>query len=340
VRPDDLRTLGRTGIELTLLGFGGATIGNLGRAYTDAEARETLEAAWRAGVRYLDTAPLYGVSLSERRIGEFLATRPAGEAVVSTKVGRLLDPVAPGQAPHPAFVDVPPLVPRFDYSRDGILRSFDESLGRLGLERIDILFLHDLAPMNQGGDAAYEAQFRILFERGGHDAMVELRAAGRVRAIGLGLGDWRAAERLIAEGDFDACLLAGRYTLLEQTALESFLPLCQRRGVGVVIGGPYNSGILATGAVAGARYNYRPAPAEILERVKRIEAVCRSYATPLIAAALQFPLHHPSVASTIPGMATPSEIAAAVETLSRPVPRALYEDLKSKGLIAAEAPIG
>jgi D-threo-aldose 1-dehydrogenase len=339
MKPYERRTLGRTGIELTLLGFGGATIGNLRRAYTDAEARAALEAAWGAGVRYIDTAPYYGVSLSERRIGDFLGEGRPG-ALVSTKVGRVLAPLAPGQPPFPAFVDAPPLHPRFDYTRDGVLRSFDESLRRLGRERIDVLYLHDLAPMNHGGQEPYEQHFRAFFEDGGYEAMVELRASGRAAAIGIGLGDWRAAERLIESADFDACLLAGRYTLLEQTALEGFLPLCARRGVGLVIGGPYNSGVLATGAIEGAQYNYRPPPPEVLEKVRRIERVCEAHGVALIAAALQFPLLHPSIASVIPGTATPAEVSAAVATLETPIPAGLYADLKAEGLIAADAPIG
>ncbi len=340
MNPGDRRGLGERGPLVTTLGFGGTAIGNLYRARSDTEAADTLQAAWEAGVRYFDTAPLYGLSLSEQRIGAFLRGRDRKDFVISTKVGRMLDPLGEGEpAAVAAYVDVPRYRPRFDYTSDAILRSFEASLERLGLDHIDVLYLHDLTPMNHGGDEPFEVHYRSFFEQGGHEAMVDLRKAGRVGAIGIGVGHWQAAQRLITDGDFDACLLAGRYTLLEQEALESFLPLCQRRGVGVVIGGPYNSGILATGAVEGATYNYRPAPPHILARVRRIERVCAAHGVPLIAAALQFPLHHPAVASTIPGAGSVEEVRAAADTLATPVPSALYADLKTEGLIAAEAPV-
>ncbi len=340
MRASDRRALGRSGVEVSLLGFGGTAIGNLFAAQTDETARATMDAAWDQGVRYFDTAPLYGLGLSEQRMGAALADRPREEFVISTKVGRVLDPGDGAAAARASmfYLDTPNVKPRFDYTHDGIMRSFGESLGRLGMDRIDVLLLHDLAPHNQGSVEAYEAQYEVFFGKGGYEAMTALRDQGAVKAIGVGVGDWRAAQRLVEQGDFNAVLLAGRYTLLEQDALASFLPLCEARGVGVVIGGPYNSGILATGAVEGARYNYRPAPPEVMEKVARIEKVCAAHKVSLTAAALQFPLHHPAVSSTIPGAGTPQEVATAAHTLAEPVPSSLYEALIAEGLLNPDAP--
>jgi D-threo-aldose 1-dehydrogenase len=338
VRAADRRTVGRTDAWVTRLGFGGTAIGNLFAARTEREAADTLASAWDAGIRYFDTAPLYGLTLSETRIGRFLASRPRNDFSISTKVGRMLVPLGEGEPPVAAYVDVPRLRPHYDFTGDAILRCFEGSLVRLGLERVDILYLHDLTPMNMRSEEAYRHHFRVFFEQGGHEAMVRLRGEGSVGAIGIGVGDWRAAEELMTHGDFDACLLAGRYTLLEQEALASFLPLCERRNVGVVIGGPYNSGILATGAVPGALYNYHPAPPDVLARVAAIEATCRDFGTPLAAVALQFPLHHPAVVSVIPGAGSSREVATAVETMECRIPPGLYSALKARGLLAAGAP--
>lgn len=340
MRAAETRRLGRIGLHVSRLGFGSTAIGNLYRARTEGEAQAALQAAWDAGVRYIDTAPLYGLTLSEQRLGAFLADRPRDGFVISTKVGRMLEPPASRGFVAEVYKDAPELTPRFDYTGDAVRRSFEASLERLGLDRVDILYLHDLAPMNHASAEAYEQHFRSFFDEGGHEAMLALKAEGRVRAVGVGVGSAEAAQRLIQEGEFDACLLAGRYTLLEQGALDSFLPLCEARGVGVVIGGPYNSGVLATGAVEGATYNYRPAPPEVMDRVRRIEQVCAAHDTPLIAVALQFPLHHPAVASTIPGLGAASEVAEAVELIARDIPLALYTDLKAEGLLARDAPVG
>ncbi len=341
MRASDRRRLGRSPVEVTVLGFGGTGIGNLYRPRSDGEAAATVQAAWDAGVAYFDTAPLYGLTLSEQRLGAFFRGRPREAFTLSTKVGRMLRPPAdPTAFVTTVYPDAPSLRPHFDYTGPAIRRSFAESLERLGVEMVDLLYLHDLAPMNHTSPEAYERHFRSFFEEGGYAAMAELKAGGRVRAIGVGVGSAEAATRLLKEGDFDAVLLAGRYTLLEQGALGDFLPLCERRGVGVVIGGPYNSGILATGAVEGATYNYRPASPEVLERVRRIEQICKAHNTPLIAAALQFPLHHPAVVSTIPGLATAAEVVQAVEMLEWPIPEAFYDDLRAEGLLADHAPAG
>jgi D-threo-aldose 1-dehydrogenase len=342
MRASDRRPLGNSGLNITVLGFGTTAIGNLYKAQTPEGARATVDAAWDAGVRYFDTAPLYGLGLSETRLGEALAGRTTEGVVISSKVGRVLEPLAEGASPIASafYMDTPAVRPLYDYSRDGVLRSFAATQARLGRETIDLLLLHDLAPHNHGGAEAYEDQYRRFFEEGGHRAMVELREQGLVKALGVGVGDSNAAERLVRDGDFQAVLLAGRYTLLEQDALTSFLPLCVQRGVGVVIGGPYNSGILATGPIESARYNYRPASPEILTRVGRIEAICRAHGVSLTAAALQFPMHHPAVASTIPGLGTPHEVAAAVDLLGRTVSRDCYDELKAEGLLDRAAPVG
>jgi D-threo-aldose 1-dehydrogenase len=320
-------------LELTRLGFGGAPLGNLFTAVAEDDARRAVDAAYAAGIRYFDTAPLYGHGLSELRLGEALRGRPRASFVLSTKVGRVLEP---GRAERSAYVDVPPCGPRFDYSYDGALRSVEASLRRLGLDRVDILLIHDIDAFTHGPDGR-EARFREAMA-GAYRALAELRGAGTVRAIGVGVNEWEICQRCLEAADFDCFLLAGRYSLLEQAPLDSFLPLCVRRGIGVVIGGPFNSGILATGAVPGARYDYKPAPPAILERARRLERVCASHDVPLAAAALQFPLFHPAVASVIPGARSAAEVEQNVALLDHPIPPALWRDLKAEGLVRPDAP--
>ncbi|MBC7140447.1 MAG: aldo/keto reductase, partial [Defluviimonas sp.] len=259
--------LGNGGLTFTELGFGSAPLGNLYRAITDAEADAVLAAAWAAGVRYYDTAPLYGLGLSETRLNRFLRDKPRGEYVLSTKIGRLLRPTAPEDRDGIGkWFEVPARREVYDYTYDGVMRSVEFSLERLGVDRVDILYAHDLDVFNHGSWAALEAKMTELM-RGGYRALRDLRDQGVIRAFGAGVNEWQPCQWLAERGDFDLFLLAGRYTLLEQEALESFLPLAEARGIGVVIGGPYNSGILATGPRPGAFYNYDPAPQEILDRV-------------------------------------------------------------------------
>lgn len=234
-------------VEFTRLGFGTAPLGNLYQAITDDEAAEVVAAAWDSGVRYFDTAPLYGLTLAERRLGAFLKSKPRDEYTLSTKAGRLMRPCPPSERSGIGrWFEVPDMKEVFDYSYDGVLRSFDESLERLKVGRVDILFAHDLCASTHGGKAASDARIQE-FMSGGYKAMIELREQGVVKAIGGGINEWEVCQAMAEKGDFDIFLLAGRYTLLEQHALDSFLPLCESRGIGVVIGGPYNSGILATG---------------------------------------------------------------------------------------------
>lgn len=325
-------------LTLTRMGFGGAPLGNLYREVSEADAQAALQAAHDSGIRYFDTAPMYGLGISERRFGEAFRRFGRGGALLSTKVGRLLEDCAPGDVTPTAFVGVPPRRIVFDYSYDGVMRSHQASLDRLGVEAIDILLVHDVDVFTHGSREASDARVRELFDRGGFRALDELRSAGQVKAIGAGVNEWQVCEKLLGLGDFDCFLLAGRYTLLEQEPLESFLPLCVARDVGVILGGPYNSGILATGAVEGARYNYAPAPPAILDRVRRIEDVCAGHGVRLIEAALQFVMGHPAVRTVIPGAASAAEVEANTALLSRRIPDGLWADLRQAGLLRPDAP--
>ncbi len=327
----------------TNLGFGAALLGNLYRAISNDEAEAILERAWDGGVRYFDTAPLYGLGLSETRLNRFLRGKNRDDYVLSTKVGRLMRLSSPEERTGIGrWFEVPSRRQAFDYSGDGILRSIEFSLERLGVDRIDILYAHDLDIFTHGSQEASDACIDEFFGQGGYDALVALRDQGVVRAFGGGINEWTVCQALAERGDFDLdlFLLAGRYTLLEQEALATFLPLCEQRGIGIVIGGPYNSGILATGPVAGAWYNYDPAPDEILERVRRIEAVCRAHDTRMIDAAFQFPLKHPAVASVIPGGQSVAQMASNLAAAETEIPASLWAELKDQGLMRADAPTG
>ncbi|AKS45207.1 D-threo-aldose 1-dehydrogenase [Octadecabacter temperatus] len=326
----------RSPIELSQLGFGGAPLGNLYRKIEDSDAQATLDAAWDAGIRYFDTAPQYGLGRSEMRVAEALARFDPDQVSLSTKVGRILEDCEPEDVTPEAFVDVPQKRIVFDFTYDGIMRSYDDSIARLKTDRIDMLFLHDI-DAGTHGQAFEDNNLRQLFSEGGYRALSELREADKISAIGAGVNTWQICARLLSEADFDGFLLAGRYTLLEQDPLDTFLPLCIERDVGIILGGPYNSGILATGAIEGARYDYAPAPEEILQRVRALNDVCVAHDTPLIAAALQFPLGHPAVKSVIPGASSPDEVRQNVEIFETPIPDALWSDLKSQGLIRQEA---
>jgi D-threo-aldose 1-dehydrogenase len=326
--------LGRP-LAFTRLGFGGAPLGNMHRALTEIEAETTVRTAWDAGLRYFDTAPLYGHGLSEMRIGRALASAPRSEFIISTKVGRVLEPCLAGEESSGIYQATPALRARFDYSRDGVLRSFEASLKRLGLDRVDILYVHDLEPGTHGSAAVYEARWAELTQGGGWRVLDELRRAGAVDALGLGVNEAAPCQRMLAELDPDLFLLAGRYTLLEQAPLQGLLPACERRGVGVVIGGPFNSGILAR---ADGTFNYAAAPPEVLARVERLRGVCSRLGVALLAAALQFVAAHPAVVSVIPGGQTSAEVAANVAMMGDVIPAALWTALRDEGLIDAAAP--
>ncbi len=321
---------GRTVLQVTPLGMGTTTLGNMFAAVADETARETVTDAYGSGRRLFDTAPVYGMGLAEQRLGPILAEYPRDDYVLATKVGRLLRADAPidtGQIRDgtPLFADAPPVQPVFDFSYDGAMRSVEESLTRLGLDRIDILHIHD-------PDDYYDEALS-----GAYVALDKLRAEGVIRAVGAGMNQWQMLARFAREAEFDCFLLAGRYTLLEQGALDEFLPLCAERGIAVVIGGPLNSGILAN-PQPGATYNYVRAGDDVLARALQLKAVCDRHGIPLAAAALQFPLAHPAVATVITGMRSPAEVAENTRLFALPIPPALWDDLRAEGLLRPDAP--
>jgi len=303
-------------------------------AVSEADAQDTMRAAWDAGIRFFDTAPRYGHGLSEHRFGTAFRDFRPDPFAFSTKVGWRLFPALGADTKDEMFENVPPFIRRSDYSYDGVMRSFEDSLQRLGRDRIDILLIHD-CDRNSHGEA-FPERFKEAMA-GAYPAMMKLRDEGMVSAIGCGLNEWEACEAFARAGDFNCFLLAGRYTLLEQEALDSFLPLCVARGIGVILGGPYNSGILITGAVAGARYNYVPAKPELLARVSKIEEVCRRHEVPLRAAALRFPLYHPAVTTVISGMRNPTEVTENLALLQHPIPDELWYELRGNGLVRRDA---
>ncbi|MGR3343473.1 MAG: aldo/keto reductase [Paracoccaceae bacterium] len=334
-----LDRIGNGGLTFTELGFGTAPLGNLYRAISDQDANEILSLAWEGGVRYFDTAPLYGYGLSETRLNRFLRDKPRDAYVLSTKVGRLLQAATPKTRDGiGGWFEVPNRREIFDYSYDGVMRSFEFSLERLGVDRIDMLLVHDL-------DLGYHHNQLALDEKiaeqmgGGYLALREMRDQGVIRAFGAGLDEWQPCQALAEQGDFDLFLLAGRYTLLEQEALESFLPLCEARGIGIIVGGPYNSGILATGPAQGAYYNYDLAPQHILDKVGEIQSVCKTHGVRLNDAAFQFPLCHPCVLSIIPGGQSLAEMTSNISAASAKIPAKLWFALKDKGLMRPDAPV-
>ena len=321
----DTAEIGKTGLKVTSLGLGGAPLGGNAAVVTEETALRTIGTALDLGVRYFDTAPLYGHGKSEGFFGRGLASADRDTFVLSTKVGRVLNPTAAGLDAG-AWVDPLPNEVVFDFSRDGILRSIDDSLRRLDMDRIDVALIHD--PDDHQGQAIAEA----------FPTLAELRSQGVIRAIGAGMNQWEALARFAVEGDFDCFLLAGRYTLLDQSGLSEFLPLCQRKGISVILGGPYNSGILASDLSGDATYFYAETPPEVLDRARRIKSVCDRHAVPLKAAALQFGLAHPAVAATIPGARSVAEVEENVTMVQHRIPDSLWDDLRREGLIPEEAP--
>lgn len=330
--------LGNGGLTFTELGFGTAPLGNLLRAISDEEADATLERAWELGVRYFDTAPFYGLGLAETRLNRFLRGKPRDHYTLSSKVGRLLKPVPAAQKTGPdKWLETPDRQQVFDYSYDGVMRSIEFSLERLGLTRIDVLYVHDIDVSNLGTRENVFAKVDQLMA-GGYHALERLRSEGVIQAFGAGLNEWEVCQQLIERGDFDIFLLAGRYTLLEQEALKTVLPLCEERNIAITIGGPYNSGILASGPKPGAWYNYEPAPDDILDRVRRIEAICTDHKVRLVDAAFQFPLRHPCVKSVIPGSQSVAQVDSNLAAANASVPDDLWRALKSAGLMRQDAP--
>ncbi|MBI2969898.1 MAG: aldo/keto reductase [Gammaproteobacteria bacterium] len=330
------RFVTRAGRKLifTALGFGSAPLGNYLHPLSEEQCDRTLTAAWDGGIRYYDTAPLYGLGLSETRVGRLLQRKERSDFVISTKVGRLLEPCAKDEVNGMFFVETPQVRFYYDYSYDGVMRSYEDSLKRLGLDRVDILYVHDVCAIVHGGREASEARIRELIDTGGWRALAELRDSGEVAAIGAGVNEWEPCARLLELVDPDLFLLAGRYTLLEQVPLDTLFPQCAKRGVGIVVGGPYNSGVLA----GRNTYNYTDIPPEVAARVRELDAVCGAHAVPLPRAALQFVLAHPLVVSVIPGGQTERETMHNVALAGEATPPAFWEELKSRKLLHPQAP--
>ena len=324
MKASDPVRLGRTALTVTRLGLGTAPLAGLYRPVEEAGALETLEAAWRLGIRFFDTAPLYGYSLGEIRTGKALRGKPRSDFTLATKVGRLLRPDAPPE-PGQLFYGTPPLNPVFDFSYDAVMRSVDESRERLGIERLDILHIHD---PDDHFDEALSGAYR---------ALDRLRATGEIGAVGAGMNQAEMLAEFARRADFDCFLLAGRYSLLDQVALKELLPVCLERGVAIIAAGVYNSGILGDPR-PGAKYDYADAPPGLVERAEHLRSVCARHGVPLRAAAVQFPLGHPAVCSVLVGCRSAAQIEDSVRMFETPIPPELWTELKAEGLLPAEAP--
>lgn len=336
MRPDSLRKFGRVDLQVTAFAFGTAPVGNIFREIDEATSEAMFQASWDAGVRFYDTAPMYGHGLSELRTGQALRWKKRDYFVLASKVGRVLHPARRESINFAPWVNAAPFTMEFDYSYDGTMRSFEDSLQRMALERMDIVFIHDIDVFTRGKDQP--EVFKQAMD-GCYKALAKLRDEKVVKAIGVGVNEWEVCHEALKQRDFDAFLLAGRYTLLEQEALDEFLPLCQARGAAVLVGGGFNSGILATGARPGAKYNYAPAPAAVMDKVARIEAVCMEFGVPLPAAALQFVVAHPAVPSFCAGTRTVEQLRQNLDWFSQPIPAEFWAALKQKGLLREDAPV-
>ncbi|MFW8595189.1 aldo/keto reductase [Cribrihabitans neustonicus] len=334
--PNTMNKLGRVDLEVSAFGFGTAPIGNIFRQVDEATSEAMVQHAWDAGVRYFDTAPMYGHGLAELRTGQSLRWKNRDDFVLSSKVGRVLKSARRQDIDFAPWTNAAPFTMEFDYSYDGTMRSVEDSLQRMALERLDICFIHDIDVFTRGSEQPE------VFEKamdGAWKALESLRNQGLVKAIGVGVNEWEVCQAALEQRDFDCFLLAGRYTLLEQAALDTFLPLCETRGTAVVVGGGFNSGILATGAREGAKYNYAPAPAEVMQKVAKIEGVCLEYDVPLAAAALQFVVAHPAVPTFMAGTRTVEQLEQNLNWFSHEIPVQFWADLKAKGLLREDAPV-
>ena len=333
------RKVGKTKLEVTTLGLGGAPMGGFRATISDAEAVALSDAAYEGGVRYFDTSPFYGYGRSELRMGAALREKPRQEFVLSTKIGRILHAMKPGEQKPADFRDggLPGFAPVFDYTYDGVMRSLEHSHLRLGLAKIDIALIHDVDFWTIKDRKILDERFKTVMDSG-FKALDELRKAGVIGAIGVGINESDTSLRFIKAGDFDCMLLAGRYTLLEQGGLEEFLPECVKRSVSVILGGPYNSGILTGGVKPGATHDYVAAPAPLIEKAQKIEAVCQRHGVELGAAAMQFPLFHPALCSVIPGALSSAEVKQNIARLSAKIPADLWSELKREKLLDANAP--
>lgn len=330
----DKRRVGQTSLEVTTLGLGGATLAGIFQAVPDDQARATVSRALEAGIGYFDTAPQYGLGRSEHLVGDALRFRQEG-TVLSTKVGRLLRPVrsdAERKYEH-NWVDPFPFDQVYDYSYDAVMRSFEDSLQRLGLPKVDILYVHDIGAMTHGVEGNKPLWKQL--ETGGYKALDELRRQGLVSAIGLGVNEWEVLMQAFELGDWDAFLLAGRYTLLEQTSLDPFLTTCLKRKASIVAGGPFNGGAL----MGTGMWNYARAPEHIVKRVHDLEAVCKEFNVPIGAAALQFPLAHPAVCNILPGPKSPEELEGIINWWNTQIPDQLWDALADRRLVAPGTPL-
>lgn len=332
----------RNGAQLKVseIGFGTAPLGDLYEKLPEDQALGTIKAAYESGITLFDSSPHYGNGLAELRTGAVLRRYPRDTYVFCTKIGRWMNPfekILPpsGEVYSPGFAGGTGHRPTFDYSYDGVMKSVEHSLLRTGLDRIDILLIHDVDVWTHGKD--YDRRFREAME-GAYPALDKLRSENTVKAIGVGINECDVCERFARAGDFDVMLMAGQYSLLAQPALQSFLPLAVQKGIGIMLGGVFNSGILATGAVPGAKYNYRDAPPEIMQRVARIESVCARHGVQLRPAAMRFALSHPAVISLVLGGVKPAEVTQNLAEVGVDIPAALWSDLKQEGLLAQNAP--
>lgn len=332
------RQVGKTSLFVSEIGFGGASIGNLYTPTTHQSSQEVMEKCWNLGIRYFDTAPEYGHGLSERRMGDALRDHQRDEFVLSTKVGDFLYARHDQLPPDNKFINKLPFHLRFDYSYDGVMRAFEDSLQRLGLNRVDILLVHDLDPVIH--EQSIFAQHLKEYLDGGYKALDELRGAGVIQAVGLGVKKWEVCEEALKHGNYECFMLQGNYTLLEQPALDYFLGRCVKENMSIFLAGPYASGILATGAVKGAYFHHQEASDEILERVRLIQEICDAHHIPMQAAAIQFPLLHPAIASVVVGSASAASMQRNVEYSKISIPTALWDALKSANIIPQHAPIG
>ena len=323
MNPFESVRLGQTNVFVTRLGLGTAPLGGWPEAVSLDTARETIEAAWSVGIRYFDTAPFYGHGLSEKYLGTVLPDQERSDFAISTKVGRLL---VPGFEKSPLFKGTPPVVPILDYSGTGVLRSLSESLNRLALDRVDVALIHD--PDDHHDQAVNES----------YPVLADLRDEGRIGAVGVGMNWSEPLARFANEADFDCFLLAGRYTLLEQGALDDLFPAVAAQGASVIAGGVLNSGLLVD-PHPGAFYNYSPAPDNLVAKAQRLQQVCQKYEVPLRAAALQFPLAHSRVACVVVGARSPDEVKDTVAMMQMPIPVELWTELKSEELLRSDAPV-
>ena len=328
MNPLDRKTLGSTGLEVTRLGLGCAPLGGLYGDISEEQATEVVQRALALGLNLIDTAPLYGSGKSEKRVGAGVKGVARDSYILATKVGRVLEPAEAGDdRGQGSFENPPPFKPVFDFSYDGVMRSVEESLARLGVDRIDILHIHD-------PDDHYQEAID-----GAYPAIDGLRSQGVIRGVSAGMNQWEMLARFAREGDFDCFLLAGRYSLLEQDALDELLPLCVEKNIGIMAGGTYNSGILAKGAVRGAKYNYADAPSHIIDKARQLMAVADRHAVDIKAAASQFALAHPAITCIVPGTRNPDRVSENFELLGQSIPADFWEELRAEKLIRDDAPV-